>query len=64
MVALDGAQKAALSAFLKAKRGQRVLREEVSDALLAYFAARSVPATELIAGTPHDASAANGYEKR
>ena len=40
MVALDGAQRAALSAFLKAKRGQRVLREECADALLAYFAAR------------------------
>ena len=62
MVALDGAQRAALSAFLKAKRGQRVLREECADALLAYFAARGTPVAKLVAATPHDGSAASLLE--
>ena len=54
MAPVSAAEKAALDAFFKGKRGERVLIEPVADALRDYFAAKGTTLPELATARPAD----------
>ena len=54
MAPVSAAEKAALDAFFKGKRGERVLIEQVADALILYFANKGTTLAELATIRPSD----------
>ena len=54
MAPVSGAEKAALDAFFKGKRGERVLIEPVAEALRDYFAAKGTTLPEIATTRPVD----------
>ena len=54
MAPVTGAEKAALDAFFKGKRGERALIEPVAEALRDYFAAKGTTLPELTTVRPVD----------